>query len=231
MASDIKSNIDALKEQLVYLGTVVEESLDKAILTARSLDSRLAIDVQQADDKVNAIEVDIEDACLKILALHQPVASDLRFVVAVLKMNSELERIGDLAGKVGDKVLLIVNNHQEHPEVSTVIQPDHFPTIFQQTREMFSHCLDAFVNHDADLAHRILLADDAVDDSKHHIRNQLKNIVTNHPEQQLFFPFLLSIARIMERIADHATHIAEDTIYMLQGQIIRHSADISRNNH
>ncbi len=226
MTSDIQSNIDKLKQHIVYLGTVVEESLHTSIKAAQNLDSTLAAAVQDADDKINALEVNIEQACTKILALHQPVASDLRFVVAVLKINSELERIGDLASKVGDKILLISAKRRKTNPLPKVIIPENFATIFSQTKDMFSQCLDAFVNEDADLAYRILIADDAVDESKQRIREELKEIGKTTPNQLAYSQFLLSIARILERIADHTTHIAEDTIYMLQGRIIRHTEDI-----
>ena len=223
MTSDIQTNIDKLKQTIVFLGTVVEESLLTCIRAATTLDSDLAESVHQADEKINAIEVDVEETCLKILALHQPVASDLRFVVSVLKINTDLERIGDLACKIADKVIFINQARRNGHNGSEVIIPDDFPTIFSQTKAMFSQCLDAFVNVDSDLAYRVLLADDDVDDSKQRIRDQLELIVADNPDQQPYYSLLLSIARRFERIADHTTNISEATIYMMKGRIIRHT--------
>ena len=226
MTTDIHSSIDTLKQHLIYLGTVVEEGIKNSIKAFRAIDPILAAEIQAADDKINALEVNVEEDCLKILALHQPVASDLRFVVTSLKMNRELERIGDLACKVADKVILLsaAKKHEKNP--STIAIPADFEPMFATTLEMFSNCLDAFVNEDADLAYRICLQDDEVDDAKRSIRKQIEEIVKNDDAQQVYRPMLLSIARGMERIADHTTNTAEDIIYMLQGQIIRHVEDI-----
>ncbi len=222
MTTDIHSSIDTLKQHIIYLGTVVEEGIKNSIKAVRTFDPVLAADVQAADSKVNALEVDVEEDCLKILALHQPVASDLRFVVTALKMNRELERIGDLACKVADKVILLdtAKRHEKNP--SKITFPADFEPIFTTTLGMFSQCLDAFVNEDSDLAYRICLLDDEVDTAKRNIRKQLDEIVKNDPSQQVYLPMLLSIARGMERIADHTTNTAEDIIYMLQGRSVRH---------
>ncbi len=222
MTTDIRSSIETLKQHLIYLGTVVEEGIKNSIKAVRTLDPVLAAEVQAADSKINALEVNVEEDCLKILALHQPVASDLRFVVTALKMNRELERIGDLAVKVADKVILLntVQKHDVNPDM--IIVPADFEPMFATTLSMFSQLLDAFVNEDSDLAYRILIQDDEVDTAKRHIRKQLDEIARKDPKQQVYHTLLLSIARGLERIADHTTNTAEDIIYMLQGRIVRH---------
>ncbi|MBU0682046.1 MAG: phosphate signaling complex protein PhoU [Proteobacteria bacterium] len=222
MSTNIRSSIHTLKQHLIYLGTVVEEGIKNSIKAVRTFDPILAAQVQAADAQVNALEVDVEEDCLKILALHSPVASDLRFVVTALKMNRELERIGDLAVKVADKVILLdtVKKHEINPDAITV--PADFEPMFITTLSMFSQLLDAFVNEDADLAYRILIQDDEVDTAKRNIRKQLDEIGKNDPKQQVYHTLLLSVARGLERIADHTTNSAEDIIYMLQGRIVRH---------
>lgn len=222
MSTDIHSAIDTLKQHMIYLGTVVEEGLKNSIKAFRTFDPVLAAEIQAADSKINALEVNVEEDCLKILALHQPVASDLRFVVTALKMNRELERIGDLASKVADKIILLdaAKKHEKNP--THIVVPVDFEPMFATTLQMFSHCLDAFVNEDSDLAYRICLQDDEVDEAKRNIRKELDAIVGKDPKQQVYLPLLLSIARGMERIADHTTNTAEDIIYMLQGRIVRH---------
>lgn len=222
MSTSIRSSIHTLKQHIIYLGTVVEEGIKNSIKAFRTFDPVLAAQVQAADAQVNALEVDVEEDCLKILALHQPVASDLRFVITALKLNRELERIGDLACKVADKVILIdtVKKHEINP--NKIIVPADFEPMFATTLAMFSQCLDAFTNEDADLAYRVCLQDDTVDTAKRLIRRQLDEIVKQDPRQQAYLPLLLSIARGLERIADHTTNSAEDIIYMLQGRIVRH---------
>ncbi|MEN8257129.1 MAG: phosphate signaling complex protein PhoU [Thermodesulfobacteriota bacterium] len=226
MTSDIHSSIDTLKQHLIYLGTVVEEGIKNSIKAFHTFDATLAAEIQKADSKINALEVNVEEDCLKILALHQPVASDLRFVVTALKMNRELERIGDLACKVADKVILLdaARKHDKNPSNITI--PADFEQMFSTTLSMFSSCLDAFVNEDSDLAYRICLLDDEVDEAKRTIRKELDEIVAHDQKQRVYLPMLLSIARGTERIADHTTNTAEDIIYMLQGRIVRHEEAI-----
>lgn len=226
MTKDIKSSIEGLKQHMIFLGTVVEESVTTCINAVRTLDNDLAVKVLNGDKKINSLEVDVEELCLKILALHQPVASDLRFVITVLKMNTDFERIGDLACKIADKVTLVNGTKKITGSSLRSIMPHKFDEMFEATQAMFSSCLDAFVKEDSDLAHKICIMDDVVDDAKRAIRLELEEISNNRPELQPYLPMILSIARGLERIGDHSTHIAEDIIYMLQGKIIRHDNEL-----
>lgn len=211
---------------MIFLGTVVEESVTTAIKAVHTLDNELAERVLEGDKKINSLEVNVEELCLKILALHQPVASDLRFVITVLKINTDFERIGDLACKIADKVILINRTKQVVGSSAPIIMPSEFDEMFASTQTMFTSCLDAFVREDADLAQKVCLMDDAVDDAKSAIRLDLEELSKNKPELQPYLPMILSVARGLERISDHATHIAEDIIYMLQGRIIRHDEGV-----
>ncbi len=226
MTEDIQSSIAGLKQHMIFLGTVVEESVTTAIKAVHTLDNELAERVLEGDKKINSLEVNVEELCLKILALHQPVASDLRFVITVLKINTDFERIGDLACKIADKVILVNRTKQAAGSSSPIIMPSEFDEMFETTQNMFTSCLDAFVSEDADLAHKVCLMDDAVDDAKRAIRLDLEELSKNKPELQPYLPMILSVARGLERISDHAAHIAEDIIYMLQGRIIRHEKSI-----
>ncbi|MDA3822360.1 MAG: phosphate signaling complex protein PhoU [Bacteroidales bacterium] len=226
MTEDIHSSIEGLKQHMIFLGTVVEESVTTAIKSVRSLDNELAVQVLNGDKKINSLEVDVEELCLKILALHQPVASDLRFVITVLKMNTDFERIGDLACKIADKVVLVNGTKRLLDSSLALIMPSKFDVMFDTTQTMFSSCLDAFVREDSDLAHKVCVMDDVVDNAKRAIRVELEEISKNQPELQPYLPMILSVARGLERISDHATHISEDIIYMLQGRIIRHEKTI-----
>ncbi len=226
MTEDIHSSIEGLKQHMIFLGTVVEESVTTAIKAIHNLDNELAVTVLNGDKKINTLEVDVEELCLKILALHQPVASDLRFVITVLKMNTDFERIGDLACKIADKVILVNGTRKVLGSTQQIIMPEKFDEMFTTTQNMFSACLDAFVQEDSDLAHKVCVMDDVVDDAKRAIRVELEEISKNKPDLQPYLPMILSVARGLERISDHATHIAEDIIYMLQGRIIRHEKSI-----
>jgi phosphate transport system protein len=226
VTEDIHSSIEGLKQHMIFLGTVVEESVTTAIKSVRSLDNELAVQVLNGDKKINSLEVDVEELCLKILALHQPVASDLRFVITVLKMNTDFERIGDLACKIADKVVLVNGTKRLLDSSLALIMPSKFDVMFDTTQTMFSSCLDAFVREDSDLAHKVCVMDDVVDNAKRAIRVELEEISKNQPELQPYLPMILSVARGLERISDHATHISEDIIYMLQGRIIRHEKTI-----
>lgn len=224
MARNIQSEITALKGHIVYLSTVVEENLQCAIKALVEKNVDLAHQVMQTDRiEIDHIEIDVEQECLRIMALHQPVASDLRFLVTVLKVNSDLERIGDLVAKIADKVLLLNSKHPEQFLAESMQVPEKFNSMFDRTLWMLRQSMEAFIHEDTDLAYKVCLADDEVDQAKRAIYEELENIIMQDPAQQVFLAKLLSVARSTERIADHCTNICEDIIYMQQGRIIRHN--------
>jgi phosphate transport system protein len=224
MASDIQKKIEDLKGHIVFLGTVIEENLECAIKSLIEKDIDLAHQVVQTDKiEVDTIEIDVEEECLGIMALHQPVASDLRFLVTVLKVNADLERIGDLVAKIADKVLLIYRDNPAHFMSNSLQVPDQFKSMFEKTSWMFSKTMEAFINEDTDLAYKVCLADDEVDRAKRFIYQKLEEMIMRDASQHLYLAKLLSVARSTERIADHCTNICEDIIYMAQGRIIRHT--------
>ncbi len=222
MTRNIQVEIDKLKKHILYLGTAVEENLRKAMKSLNNRDTELAREVKEADHDIDRIEIDVEEECLRILALHQPVASDLRFLVTVLKVNNDLERIGDLAAKIADKVQLLSTNYFPAPLSEESELAEMFRGMYEKTTAMLKMSLDAFVNEDADLAYKILISDDEVDTAKRAIRNQLEDIIQKDPAQHIHLAKLLGVSRCLERIADHCTNIAEDLIYMMQGMIVRH---------
>jgi phosphate transport system protein len=224
MALNIQIEIATLKGHIVYLGTVVEENLECAIKALVEKDHDLAHQVMQTDKcEIDHIEIDVEQECLRIMALHQPVASDLRFLVTVLKVNSDLERIGDLVAKIADKVLLMYKVDPVKFMADSMQIPERFTAMFDKTLWMFRQAMEAFINEDTDLAYKVCLADDEVDLAKRTIYQELEEIILNDPAQQVYLAKLLSVARSTERIADHCTNICEDIIYMQQGQIVRHN--------
>ncbi|KAF0189845.1 MAG: phosphate transport system [Desulfobulbaceae bacterium] len=223
MARDIQTEIETLKGHIVFLGTVVEENMECAIKALMEKNPELAHQVMQTDRiEIDHIEIDIEEECLHIMALLQPVASDLRFLVTVLKVNNDLERIGDLVAKIADKVLLL---YKENPTVflsSEMEVPDKLHGMFDKALWMFKQTMEAFINEDTDLAYKVCLADPEVDLAKRLIYQELEEIILVDPSRNVFLAKMLSVARSTERIADHCTNICEDIIFMAQGKIIRH---------
>lgn len=224
MAYNIQTEIETLKGHIVYLSTVVEENMQCAIKALVEKNPDLAYQVMQTDRcEIDHIEIDVEQECLRIMALHQPVASDLRFLVTVLKINSDLERIGDLVAKIADKVLLLYQADPVQFLSESMQVPDMFNGMFDKTLWMFKQAMEAFVNEDTDLAYKVCLADDEVDQAKRAIYRELEETIMNDPAQHVYLAKLLSVARSTERIADHCTNICEDIIYMQQGRIVRHN--------
>ncbi len=211
----LQRDIDRLKQRIVSLGTLVEERVRMAVKAIQSRDDRLAETVVDGDMEIDRLEVDIEEECLKILALHQPVADQLRYIVAVLKMNNDLERIGDLAVNIAERAELALDAGQP------AIPFDYF-TMGRKAEEMLKKSLDSLVNTDLRLAYEVLSEDDEVDSMKNAMQQQFAQEMRkpqDHPESMIH---LFLVSRHLERIADHATNIAEDVIYMITGEIHRH---------
>jgi phosphate transport system protein len=181
----------------------------------------MARQVIEDDKEIDRQEIDIEEECLKILALHQPVAIDLRYIVAVLKINNDLERIGDLAQNISHNVTRII----EAPVNMRTRHSDLLP-IYNNVREMLKNSLDAIVNLDADTAEKVLLADDEVDRLNREFMRKILDEVKKNPEKAYVLHRYINISRHLERIADHATNIVEDVIYLIKGEIIRHGVTL-----
>ena len=226
MASDIRKELEKVKKRILYLGSAVESNLHRAIRAIQNNDVELAHEVKKGDLEIDKTEVSLEDQCLEVLALHQPVAGDLRFLVTVLKINIDLERIGDLAVKIADKVLLLSFTQKRiNIQNDNTIVLEKLNDMFNSTTWMLNKCLDAFAHEDTDLAFKVILADDEVDKAKNKIRSLLEETIQNDPQKNFYLGMLLSVSRSLERIADHATNICEDIIYMLEGKIVRHIID------
>jgi len=161
------------------------------------------------------MEVEVEEECLKILALYQPVAADLRFVVAALKINNDLERMGDLAKNIAKRVAQLANGTPWE-------LPPEIRTMAMQAPEMVKQCLDAVVNADPTLARQVREEDDTVDEARQQVRRRVLQGIKNHPDQVENLLRINSVSKHIERIADMATNVAEDVIYMVEGDIVRH---------
>lgn len=215
MSVHLQREIERLKKNLLALCALVEEQVQMAVRALLERDVELARRVEHRDLEIDHREVEVEEECLKALALHQPVASDLRFIVSAMKMNSDLERIGDLAVNIAHKALTVAA--QAPAEI-----PFDLAAMWQKTQRMLRDSLDALVNLDARLAHDVCARDNEVDQWKHDIRRRAERLMQENPSQIPVLLNLLAVSRNLERIADHATNIAEDVIYMVEGRIIRH---------
>lgn len=217
MTRHIERQIDALKERILKVGTIVEEAISKSITALINRDAALAQRVIANDEQIDRMEVEVEEECLKILALYQPVAADLRFVVAVLKINNDLERMGDLARNIAKRVAQLSNGRH-------YTLPPEIRTMAMQAQEMVKQCLDAVVNGDPSLARQVREEDDAVDEARLQIRQRVLRGIKDDPEEVENLLRINSVSKHIERIADMATNIAEDVIYMVEGEIVRHRA-------
>ncbi|PHX98884.1 MAG: phosphate transport system regulatory protein PhoU [Planctomycetaceae bacterium] len=215
MTRHIERQIEHLKQKILLLGTLVEEAISKSITALINRDASLAQRVMASDDEIDRMEVEVEEECLKMLALYQPVAADLRFVVAALKINNDLERMGDLAKNIAKRVSQLCNG--EPCEL-----PPEIRTMAMKSQEMVKHCLDAVVNADPSLARQVREEDDAVDQARGHIRRKILQGIKSQPEKLETLLRINSVSKHIERIADMATNIAEDVIYMVEGDIVRH---------
>lgn len=215
MARHIEHQIAQLKNSILQFGTIVEESISRSNTALFKRDVELAQKVIADDTEIDRLEVELEEECLKVLALYQPVAADLRFVVAVLKINNDLERIGDLASNIAKTVSqLTITGPLELPE--------EISSMAKQVEEMVKNSLDAVVKADPDLARQVRKEDDIVDAGRHTVRKLVIQQIKKDPEKVEGLLQINSISKHLERIADMATNIAEDVIYMVEGEIVRH---------
>lgn len=211
----LRRKIEILNSLLLTLGAQVEENVRLAVKAIERRDADLAAKVIDGDAEIDRQEVDLEEECLEILALHQPVAVDLRHIIAVLKINKDLERAGDLAVNIAETAVHL----SSRPRMN--IPRDYF-VMAQKTQRMLRASLDAFVNMSAETAYQVLSEDDAVDLMKHALHRQFEERVEEEMESLPPLIHLFLVSRHLERIADLATNVAEEVIYMLTGQIVRH---------
>ena len=216
MTMHFQREMNRLNQDLVSVGKRVEEQLTLAFNAFVQMDVTTARKVIKGDAEVDNVEVEMEEECLKLLALYQPVANDLRLIVAVLKINNDLERIGDHAKNMAEIVLQMAEN-------GPIKVPENMIAIFEKTKLMLRKVLLAFVELDIKIAEAVLAMDDEVDAlCKSQLPLQIE-MIQHEPDYTGQHLMLLSVCRQLERIGDHASNIAEDIIYLLTGDIIRHS--------
>lgn len=208
-----------LNKKLLHMSAQVEDRVRRATSIIHNYDEQTARSLVLSDYEIDELEVDIEEDCLKILALHQPVAGDLRFIVTVIKVNNELERIADFAVNIAQRAQAI-NNSSSKQYISGL----DFSDMSEKVITMLKYSLDALINRDASLARKVFLMDDDVDDYRNHVYHAIKDIIREHPEHPggLINTYLL--ARHLERMADRATNISEEAIYLIEGIVTRSNA-------
>jgi len=218
MPKHLQREIENLKKKILDLGARIETVVHEAIRSIEERDVVLAQKIIDEDIEIDHTEVEVEEDCLKILALYQPVAIDLRFIVAILKINSDLERIGDLGVNIAERSVFLASV----PKVNASLD---FARMSKKTESMLNRCLDALVNMSSKLANEVCADDDEVDAMNRQMYLRIQETMQEYPDQVPSLIHLLSVSRHLERIADHATNIAEDVIYMVEGRIVRHKAE------
>lgn len=210
-----QEELDELKGRLLEMGGLAEDRLRLAVRGLVERDGTLVEKVLVGDAAINQLHIDIDDRCFKLLALHQPMAVDLRAIVAAVKINTDLERVGDLAVNISEAV----RRYLQHPPVKELID---IPRMAELAQDMLRDALDAFVRRDSELAQHVLTQDDALDELKTAVFRELlgymlRDSATIEPALDLIL-----ISRHLERIGDHATNVAEDVIFMVSAKDVRH---------
>ena len=208
-------DLGELKKRLIKMAATVEGMIDRAIDELVARDEQAAEKVPQYEMEVNRLQIEIDDMVMTLVATHQPVAGDLRFLLAATKINSDLERIGDLVVNITENAPIIV----KQPELKKLID---IPRMAEIARQMVRDSLHAFVKGDVLTAQKVIATDDQVDALKEQIIRELLTYMLADPKAIERAMALILIARHLERIADHATNIAEDVIYVIQGRDVRH---------
>ena len=212
-----QEELEQLKERLLAMGGLAEERVRETVRSLTDRDVAGLDAVLAGDEPINDLHIEIDDRCFKLLALHQPMAADLRIIVAAVKINTDLERVGDLAVNIGEAG----KRYLTHPPVKPLID---IPRMGELAQKMLREALDAFVRRDMALAESVLAQDDTLDALKTQIFRELLTYMLNNPATIEPSLDLILISRHLERIGDHATNIAEDVIFMVSARDVRHHA-------
>ncbi|MFY9299560.1 MAG: phosphate signaling complex protein PhoU [Candidatus Nitrosotenuis sp.] len=209
--------LTALKERILRMGALVETQVSNAIKALVERDVELARRVIETDHQVNAYDVEIDEECIRLLALRQPTATDLRFITTAMKISTDLERMSDLAEDICERALELAEEPQLKPYIDIPRMADH-------TRMMVKEALDAFVNRNSDLARKVCREDDFVDELTGQVFRELVSYMMEDPHTISRAIRITFVAKYIERIADHATNVAEMVVYLVEGKIIRHTS-------
>jgi phosphate transport system protein len=214
-----EQELEQLKSKLLTMSALVESAVHSSITAVVQKDRKLAEEVVQNEARVDRMQIEIDEQAIRLLLLHQPMASDLRLITAAIKINTDLERMGDLAANTAQRALSLM----DEPAVPPLIDIPHIAALVQN---MVRKSLDAFVAKDAALARGVLSSDDAVDALRNAFFHELISFMQSEPNHVPQGLSLLSIVRNLERVADHATNIAEDVLFYVKGIDVRHHAEV-----
>ena len=220
-----QEELDVLKSRLLEMGGLAEQRVRRAVQGLAEREHDLIESVLIGDEPINALQLEIDDRCLKLLALHQPMATDLRAVMAAVKINTDLERVGDLAVNIAEAA----KRYAMHPPVKKLID---IPKMADLAQAMLRDALDSYVKRDMALARQVLHQDDSLDALKTQIFRELLSFMLKDPSTIEAALDLILVSRHLERIGDHATNVAEDVIFMVSARDVRHNApepDLQRN--
>ncbi len=218
MSKHLQRDIEILKKETLMLGAMVGDAIKKAVYALVDRRSELIDEIIENDDIIDEKEVSIEEECLKALALHQPVAGDLRFIIVILKVNNDLERMADLAVNIAERAQYL--SRKEKLDVSL-----DFDLMTQKVETMVQESITALIERDTTLARKVLKMDDDVDTLNKEMYEVLQKLMIKDPSTVKRAVHMLSSSRHLERIADLATNIAEDVVFMVDGELIRHRTE------
>lgn len=210
-----EEDLKKLREEILYMGGLVEDQIQKAVKSLVDRDSELAKIIIERDHEVNRLDVEIDDLCIRLLALHQPAGKDLRFITTGLKITTDLERIGDMSVNTCERALELNQEPQLKPYID-------IPRMARIAQRMIRESLDAFVREDTDLALKVCKDDEEIDQLNSQIFREVISFMIEDPHTVSRAMKLSSISKYLERMADHATNIAEMVIFMVKGKSIRH---------
>jgi phosphate transport system protein len=219
METHFQQELNKLKGSLLQMAGLAERAISNAVEALVKRDTSLAEKTIAEDEKINKIELRVDDMCLKLLALHQPMAADLRFITSAMRINTELERIGDQAVNIAERVISLNQEPQLKPYID-------IPRMAEITQSMVRDVLDAFVNGDAQLARSVCERDDQVDALNDQVFRELLTYMMSDSKTITRAVHLIIVSRCLERIADHTTNIAEGVIFMVKALVIKHRADV-----
>jgi len=218
MERQFDDELKTLKEKLLQMASLAEESISLAVASLKERKEELAQRVFEGEQKINILDIEIDELALKLLALRQPMAVDLRFITSAMRISVELERIGDLSVNIAERTLELL----KQPPLKPLID---IPRMAEIAEKMVKDSIDAFINKDDKLAKNICKRDDTVDDLNDQIFRELLTYMMQDPKTIMRAVDLILVGRHLERIADHSTNISEDVIYLVRGKTIKHHCE------
>jgi phosphate transport system protein len=216
--------LEQLKQKLLEMSSLVEAGIERSVRAVVQKDRAAAAEVLETETRINSIELEIDALAIDLLALHQPMASNLRFIIAVLKINSDLERMGDISVNIAHAARSLMDAPSIHPTID-------IPRMAGLVRSMVRKSLDAFVARDTNLARTVLVSDNAVDSLRTASYHQLVAFMEQDPQNVPQALHLLAVTRNLERLADHSTNIAEDVLFYVKGIDVRHNSEPGASGH